>query len=525
MDVNKEIEKLMQEKGLDREQAWIIAKEREETELTKKLREELSEKEQFNEAVKEETKEREKNELLARFQVFYKDEKGNIKINCPRLAKLIMNDDGNNFIVLRDTQEILWFNGSFYENNGERVIEQRINYYLDEAMTTRNKQETMTFIKTKEFVKREELEPPVNLINLKNGVFDTEKKELLPHSPEYKFLNEIPINYSSNAKIDKIKSFIEDTLDMNDVPLIQEFLGDCLQRNYSYKRAIMCVGPRDTGKTQLLQLIDIFLGHDNVSNVNLWDLCTDRFASIELYRKLANVCSELDPEEITHIDKFLSLTGGDWQSGQKKHQDRFKFRNYAKIIFACNQIPDTTNKNEAFYVRWIVLVFNNIIPFEEQIEDYYKILTTEEELSGLFNWALEGLYRLKEKHGYSEHRTLEQVKELMQKGSNPIREFVDQYIIGDVHGEVTKEYLYLSYVEFCKNMGYPYKADNVFSRMFKPELKHGVTVTEEKIGGKNKRKTFWKGIICTYSRIGDITSLDNFDDKNDTGEQQEKKNV
>jgi putative DNA primase/helicase len=345
-------------------------------------------------------------------------------------------------------------------------------------------------------IKREELEPPIHLINLKNGVFSLETKELLPHKPEYNFLNEIPINYDINAEMNKIQTFFDETLDVNDVPLMQEFFGDCLQRSYSFKRAIMCVGERDTGKSQLLRLLDIFLGEENTSNINLWDLCTDRFASIELYHKLANTCSELDPCEITHIDKFLSLTGGDWQSGQKKHQDRFKFINYAKIIFGCNKIPDTTNKNEAFYVRWIVIVFSNQVPFEEQIEDYYKVLATEEELSGLLNWALEGLYRLKKNHGYSEHRSLDEVRELMQKGTNTIREFVETYIEGDPSNSILKGDLYLSYVDFCKFMGYPFKADNVFSRKFKPELRHEIVISE----GEIHHKKSWNGIKCTWTK-------------------------
>lgn len=467
-----------------------------------------------------------KPEVLKASGVIYEDDNGKERINCPSLARLILFDDDNDYVVIEDNQQILWYNGSYYEPIGERIIEQRTNYYLGNRMCSKYKTEVLTFIKTYGYIniKRETLEPPVNLINLKNGILNIETKELLPHNPEYKFLNEIPVIYNPAAKIDKIKIFLENTLDINDIPIMQEFFGDCLQRSYSYKRAIMCVGERDTGKSQLLNLLDLFLGKENTSNVSLYELCTDRFASIELYGKLANLCAELDPQEISHIDRFLSLTGGDWQSGQKKFQDRFKFKSYAKLIFSCNKIPDAKNKNEAFYVRWIVIVFSNQIPFEEQIEDYYKTITTEEELSGLLNWALEGLDRLKEKHGYSEHKSLEEVKDLMQKGSNPIREFVDQYIIVDPTGEIEKQELYLSYVEFCKNLKYPYKADNVFSRMFKPELPHGTVLSEGQ--RKSDGKRIWKGIVCKYERIGDVITLDTYDNvyHDKTDKQQRGKN-
>jgi P4 family phage/plasmid primase-like protien len=447
-----------------------------------------------------------KRALLKQYDVFWTDNKNKEHVNCPRLADLILNGDNHHYLVIQETQEILAYNGSYFETGGERIIEQRTNYYLDDQYSIRIKNEVLNCIKTKEYVKQNELEPPLNLINVKNGVFDIEKKELLPHSPEYRFINQVNAKYDPNAKIVKIDEYLKNSVDGNDQPLIQEFLGDCLQRSYSFKRAIMCVGERDTGKSQLLNMIDEFLGRENVSNITLYDLCNDKFAVIELRGKLANSCSELDPQEISHVTKFLALTGGDWMSGQKKFLPRFKFKSYAKVIFACNKIPDAKCKNPAFYVRWIVIVFSNIIDFKDQIEDYWKTFCTEEEFSGLLNWALEGLYRLKKNHGYSEHKTLDEVTEYIQKGSNPIREFVDQYVHVSATSEIIKEELHLSYVEFCRLMGYPYKSDIWFSRCFKPLLPLGAVVEDGRPRGHGHKPT-WKGIDCSYKRV-ELASLD-----------------
>jgi P4 family phage/plasmid primase-like protien len=452
--------------------------------------------------------------LLDQYEVFEKDDKGkpNGHINCPRLAKLILEADETAYIVLKDTLDILRFNGSFYEQDGENTIKQRVNYYLEDECTEHRIKEVLTFIKSYKYTDRRTLEPPDQLINLRNGTYDRKTKQLLPHNPEYHFLNELPINYQPGAKCDKILEFFQSLIDINDIPLIQEFFGDCLQRTYKFKRAFIFVGEKDTGKSQIVNIVEEFLGHDNTANVNLYDLCTDIYSPFELYGKMGNFASELDPCEIKHIDKFLAITGGDWVHGHRKFLRQFKFKNYAKLLFACNQVPDVSNKNEAYYVRWIVIAFSNHIPEEDQIPNYYQTVCTEEELSGLLNWALEGLERLEKQHGYSEHKSLEEVRSFMQKGSNPIREFVDQYIIADPDAETLKEELYLSYVEFCKNLGYPYKADNVFSRFFKPELPHGAIVTEGQ-PRKTSHKRTWKGILCTYSRIGDLLTLDQYDNQ------------
>lgn len=435
---------------------------------------------------------------LDNYEVFEKNSKGEPtgKVNCGRLARLLLEGDGRKYLVTKDNQEIFSFNGSYYESSGEALIRERVQYYLDDIHGLEYiKKEVVGYIRNHAYVEREKLNPPLNLINLKNGIYNLDTGELVSHSPKYFFLQEIPVNFKKEAKIQKIKEFLEDSLNQEDIPIVQEFFGDCLLREYRFKKALMCVGETDTGKSQLLSLLGKFLGTCNISSKPLDLLCHDKFSTIDLYGKLANIRAELGIVPLRSIDKFLMLTGGDIIGAERKFQQSFNFRNYAKLIFSCNKVPESENKNPAYYNRWLVIEFTNVVPPEERIPFFYDVISTESELNGLLNWSLEGLKRLMEKKQYSDHRSITEIKEFMEKGSNPILDFINTYIERDNEGEISKDDLYKCYLEFCKSLGYPTKDSNVFSRKFKPLAPLGLDEGESRIGG---HKRVWRGIKCTW---------------------------
>lgn len=442
----------------------------------------------------------EKKYLLDTFDVLERNKDDMITgINALKLGKLILHGDEKYYLVTKDNQEIFSYNGSYYDPCGDALIKERVQYYLEGIDEIKGmihyKKEVTEYIRNHAYVEREQLNPPINLINVKNGVYNIETGELTPHTPEDYFLQETPIIYNPDAKINTIQKFFEDTLNQEDINVIQEFFGDCLLREYRYKKALICVGETDTGKSQLLSLLGKFLGGNNISSVPLDKLCYDRFSTIELYSKNANIRSEMSVKTIREVDTFLMLTGGDIVGAERKFQQRFNFRNYAKLIFSCNKIPESEFKNDAYYNRWIPIEFTNQVPKEEQIPNFFDVISSDEELSGLFNWAIIGLKRLMDNNRYSDHRSIDSIKEFMEKGVNPILDFVNTYIEREENGEISKDDMYRCYCEFCKSFGFPTKDSNVFSRKFKPLAPLGMEEGETNIG---KHKRVWRGVKCTW---------------------------
>ena len=110
-----------------------------------------------------------KRELLQQYQVFeYAQGSDNIQhIYYPRLAKLIMQEEGNRYIAIDDNEQIWVHSGDYYKPNGEPLIKNRVSYYLEDNSTKFAKQETVDFIRNFRYITRDELNPPKHLINLK----------------------------------------------------------------------------------------------------------------------------------------------------------------------------------------------------------------------------------------------------------------------------------------------------------------------------------------------------------------------
>lgn len=162
--------------------------------------------------------------------------------------------------------------------------------------------------------------------------------------------------------------------------------------------------------------------------MTLQHLTEDRFAMAYLHDKPANITADLSSRAMKDTGRFMILTGGDQMSAAKKRGHIFTFKPMTKLIFSCNVIPSTPNKALAFYRRWIIIRFPNVIPEDQVDENLKDKLTTEKELSGVLSWALVGLKRLLKKHKFSYPLTEEDVKDLYERGSDSISSYIYQEI-------------------------------------------------------------------------------------------------
>jgi len=426
------------------------------------------------------------------------------KFKAPMLAKDITYSEYDintgqgiqrGFLVTNDNKTIMFYNGGYYKPNGEDITKYITQRVLKTKCSEYRKKEVIGNIKDDKNLRidREIFDSNKDFINLENCVYNIKTGEIEDKYQGYFFNNQIPIRYNPDAKCPKIQKFLEDILPINYIEILLQFFGDCLLGDYRYKKAIMAVGVKNTGKSTLLNLLKRFLGDDNISNVELSTLCYDRFAPWHLYRKQANICSQIESSGIKQASKFLMLTGGDQIYAQQKGRDGFFFTNHAKLIFSCNEIPEFKMKNDAVYYRWIVMPFENVFEGDNAKRNILDEICTEQEMSGLFNLAVKGLKQLEKQNDYSECMNLEEIKDFMTMGKNPVREFVDAHI-EQSSGIALKENVYKCYRYFCESLNYPVLVSQSFSRKFKDYAPISMTEGQKLKGGKRT----WKGIKCTY---------------------------
>jgi len=399
-----------------------------------------------------------------------------------------MNDQGGDVIWWYDAEE------GIYKPTGVPMVEWIIKNVMGDEVKTRQINETIKLLKIETYMEPAEFQPEKHLIVLNNGTLDIEKQELGWHEPLAYLRSRLPVDYNPNADCPRIKQFIEEILP-DDVEQIQEWFGYHLLKDYPYQKAFIFTGSGANGKSTLFQLLTAFLGPENVSNQTLYDLTSNRFAVAELHGKLANISPDVGADELKRTGTFKALTGGDWIKAERKNRDPFKFKNYAKLSFACNQLPTSPDESYAFFRRFIIFElkkqFTGALPYRETHHP-----------RGVERSAQLGIRRSTTTQGT---RILQNVK--VSRGTTAILHgakypgtsvrtelSVRNCLVENENSMLSKDQMYNAYCAYCKVRGFVSRAKNKFSQ----ELTRHIFLNQSQKTLDGVRVRVWLGaeLIC-----------------------------
>lgn len=395
--------------------------------------------------------------------------------------------------ITRDEDKIIFLyhlNLGIYTASGEAHLMREVALALGKYLTKNRLLEVINDVTCRTI--RELSTIPPNLIALKNGVFNLKTKELLPFSPDYFILNKIPVAHNKAAMCPNIKKFACDILNPEDVQSIPELFGYCLWQDYQIHKAFLFLGGGANGKGTLLDIFSAFLGEANVEAIPLQDL-EHLFARSALFGKLANICADLQNKKLETTGQFKMLASHDLVSAAKKFHDQFKFRSIAKLLFSCNEIPKTNDDTTAFFRRWNILNCPNQFKDENPKTDknIIKKLTTDEELSGMFNWALEGLDRLLKNGQFTGTKSEEETRRQWITSSNPVKGFAETYLEVAIGSKIKKDTLFATFLEFCKKE----RVQTISKRSFSEQLGAHISPLEsEYIIEQGVNIGYWKDL-------------------------------
>ncbi len=334
------------------------------------------------------------------------------------------------------------------------------------------------------------------IINLKNGLYNVLDDSFKPHTPEYLSTVQLNVNFTPDAECPRFMQFLEESLGVDEIPLIQEMLGYFLVPINKAQKSFVIVGEPGAGKSKLLlTLNEILLGQQNVSNVP-WQSLNERFKTAELFGKLANIFADLPTKNIDDNGIFKALVGEDFLTVERKNKDPFSFQPYARLLFSCNSIPrNYGDKSEGFYRRLIIIRFTKPVPVEKK--DAGLLDKFKEEADGIFMFAVEGLKRLiANEYQFSETETTKEELQRYRIDSNSVLSFVEDYCVLDASGEVTREDLFTKYKEYCHNAG----LSPVSQKNFNKDIEGAYPTIKRSVDRLGKRRT-WKGIKINMQEI------------------------
>lgn len=322
--------------------------------------------------------------------------------------------DGKTFLhsefadYMIDKYHIKYYGGNIYIYDGriyvcdEDLIQAKMVDVLP-ALKKNNITETMLNIKLKVYQQPAVLD--THYINLSNGLFDIDNMTLLPHTPDIFTINKIDICYDKNAKCDDIDKLLSSICCKKQplINLLSQMLGYILLPSCEYQKAFILLGNGSNGKSVFLETIRQMFGDCNCSSLALEDLGNE-YKPSEIVGALVNIGDDSGHSLLENTAVFKKLVTGDSMTFNRKYGQPFKFCNTAKLIFAANSLPPTTDKSDGFFRRCIIIPFDAV--FKPGVEGYdpgiiHKV-TTPTAKSYLFNIAISGLKKLLEKSYFDE---------------------------------------------------------------------------------------------------------------------------
>ena len=420
------------------------------------------------------------------------------------------------FTTKNDIKSEIWFyDKGVYRPNGKCFIREIARRILGNGYTTYRVNQVIAKIEADTYIEEEKLfrNNIVEEIPVKNGILNLVTMKISPFTPDKIFFTKIPVTYDKEAKCPKIDKFFGDVLKYKeDKKLAYEWFGFCLWKNYFIEQFLMLVGNGRNGKGKFMDLLRRFLGGENVCGLPLSRMNSESFSISEMFSKLANVAGDNRDFYLKDTETLKSLIGRDLISGKRKWLSDLNFENYCKQTFACNKLPIVYDNTLGFWSKPIVLEFPyNFLDQEDidkavnkknlKLKDVNIIdkITTEEELSGLLNMALEGLKTIRENEKFSTTKGSQEVKDFWIRKSDSFMAFcMDKIIDGET--QVPKRILRKEFNKYCKEHKVPGTSDTHMKVTL--QSLYGATDLHPAAFGNLCNEYTWDGINWACSGLG-----------------------
>jgi putative DNA primase/helicase len=397
------------------------------------------------------------------------------------------------FVTIQETDEIWYYKEGVYVPGGEIIIakeaEQTYRFEINSSKVTEIKGHIMRLT----YRAKEDFDSDINIINLKNGLYDWKNNVLKEHSPRYLSINQKSIVYDKNAKPKLFGKFLSQVIYPKNIRTSVEAIAYTFYRDYEQEVLFILLGIGRNGKTVFTSLLTRLLGSKNVSNVPLPAMLSDRFALSDLENKDANIDNELTHSTIKQTAALKRLTGGSRQPIriERKNQKAYDSILYAKLFFNANKIPASEDMSDAYNRRVTIISFPHTFDGAREDKQLISKLTREEEISGIFNVLMTALRRiLKNKELYVNEKTIEEKRVKYQMTVDPIQAFLDKAIsLDSTESDMEeKEVFYRAYNRFCIKYSLPIEKFETFGRLLKSK---NLTDGRQSSG---ERKRYWKGV-------------------------------
>jgi putative DNA primase/helicase len=216
-------------------------------------------------------------------------------------------------------------------------------------------------------------------------------------------------------------------------------------------KILLLVGPTRAGKGVIARTLTALVGAANVAGPTLSSLGGDFGLAPLLGKPLAIVSDARMSGRGSQVvvERLLSISGEDSITVNRKYRDQWTGKLPSRFLVVSNELPQLGDASAAIAGRFVTLMLTTSWYGREDTTLEGRI---RDEMTGILNWALDGLERLERLGSFTRPASTEEAYIALQDLSSPTGAFIrDRCELG--HGEVAVDELWAEWKSWAENNG------------------------------------------------------------------------
>ena len=399
-------------------------------------------------------------------QAFYKDDRGNLKVNDGVFARLYMT-----------VNKMVFANGAFYSPDGMQsvgLVQNEILESISERLTTNiasNTKKVVDALKITAFNDNFDFADKM-LIPFANGDMELNgtKQWTFHHDVKQPVPYRLPVNFiplHQSRATPYFRKWLSDLFTPEDIVTLQEYIGYCLLPTTRGQKCLLLIGDGGIGKSVISDILTAIFGKSLTAPNDTQQFLADKFKLAELENQLVFYEDDLSDKLLEETGVFKKLiTNQTYLTADRKNEQPFKFKPYCRFIMCGNDmLASKYDKTDGFYRRLLPIRVKPKDPNRKNIPDMGARVAREAE--GIIQWALVGLKRLMDNNWqFTVSERSEQYLNGYKAMSDHFPDFVeDAFTMGEGKAFTIPELL-TAYKTWCRRSAITPCTDRVVTRWF-----------------------------------------------------------
>lgn len=357
------------------------------------------------------------------------------------------------------------------------------------------------------FIKSTSFDQDPYLFNCQDCVIDLRTRKAIEHDPSLLLSKISNVYFNPEVISEDFDRFIHEVMqdDEEKIRYIQTVFGYALIGENTQEQCFIFYGPKTrNGKSTLLDTMSHLFG-DYALNIQPESLANKKKDSRSASGDIARLdgCRYLHmnepPKKMTFDVALLkALTGRDPITARHMYEREYEFTPIFTLVINTNYLPIVADNSFFTSGRVKVVTFDRHFTPEEQDRRLKSRLKKRDNITGIFNWCLEGLRIFEENEGMlREPKAVIQATEDYQNKSDKIQNFIDDCLSDTPGIHVSVGSAYSKYSEWCRDNGFGTENKSNFVEEIKTKGLYSKTGT---INGKTVRNVIkdhsidWKNV-------------------------------